>query len=92
MKSKETLPPLLLIVDNWKREEDSPIGSFYTEGSLSKFLISHDSKKYLFKETWTRKRNGYFSEEKHQFWSEVIAAKVGIILGLNVPKTYIGIN
>lgn len=80
-------------VTDWSPIEESALGSFYSEGSLSKHLLEHNGNYYLFKETWTRSRKtGYFDEVKHQFWSEIIAAIIANIMNLNVPETYIGIH
>lgn len=80
-------------ITDWQPLEESALGSFYSEGSLSKHLLEYDGSYYLFKETWTRSRqNRYFDEVKHQFWSEIIAAFIAKEMGLIVPDTFIGIN
>ncbi len=81
-------------ITDWQPLEESALGSFYSEGSLSKHLLEHEGNYYLFKETWTRSRqkHGYFDEVKHQFWSEIIAAEIATDMELSVPDTFIGIN
>ena len=80
-------------ITNWQPVEESTLGSFYSEGSLSKHLLEYEENYYLFKETWTRNRQGgYFDKVNHQFWSEIIAAAIANIMELNIPDTYVGIN
>lgn len=81
-------------ITEWQPVEESALGSFYSEGSLSKHLLEHEGNYYLFKETWTRSRqvHGYFDEVKHQYWSEIIAAAIANNMGLGVPDTFVGVN
>ena len=79
-------------ITHWERVDDAPSGALHTEGSLSKYLLRYDNSQFLFKETWTRRKGDYSEEIKHQFWSEIVAAEVGELLGLQVPETFIGLN
>ncbi len=79
-------------ITNWERIDDSPTGPLHTEGSLSKYLLRQGDSQFLFKETWTRRRGDYDEEIKHQFWSEIVAAEIGEMLGLAIPETFIGVN
>lgn len=87
------LNPLSVIdISTWIRAEENPLGSMYAEGSLSKHTLINNGALYLFKETWTRNRREYGESVPLQFWSEIIAAILGEIMGLNIPKTYIAMN
>jgi hypothetical protein len=79
-------------ITHWERVDDAPSGALHTEGSLSKYLLRYNNSQFLFKETWTRRKGDYREEIKHQFWSEIVAAEVGQLLGLQVPETFIGLN
>ena len=84
----------IIDITNWQPIENLHLDSFYPEGSLSKHLLEHEGEYYLFKKTWTRSRpkERYSEEVKHQFWSEIIAAKIATDMGLSVPDTFVGIN
>lgn len=88
----ESSPLSVIDVSTWVRAEENPLGSMYAEGSLSKHTLINDGELYLFKETWTRNRREYGESVSHQFWSEIVAAILGEIMGLNIPQTYIAIN
>lgn len=85
---------LLYDVSEWLRDSDNTPNSIYPEGMQCKHLIinKETKKKYLFKDTWRREREGYSEWIQHQFWSEYIATKIGASMGLRVPKTFIGLN
>lgn len=78
-------------IDSWERYEDSEV---YPEGSkdkslhiaptkpLSKFIIPEH--KYLLKLSYER--------YPEQFWVEIIAYKLGKLLGLEVPPAFVATN
>ncbi|MCK9615328.1 MAG: HipA domain-containing protein [Candidatus Omnitrophica bacterium] len=79
-------------VSDWKRDEAT--GEAFPEGSREKALYVAPSKKkynfiiplhhYLFKLS--------FSRYPEQFWGEIIAYKIGILVGVEVPPTFVAIN
>jgi hypothetical protein len=94
-KSKDTEQKPHEVVDITSFSLDSGISS-YPDGSRAKFEVfcpSHTTyqflipyHRYLFKKTFERK-SGEISHE--QFWTEIIAYKLGRMLGIGVPPAFV---
>lgn len=79
-------------VSAWGRDEES--GEVYPEGSREKKLCRSPKEKiydfiipnhrYLFKQSFVR--------YPEQFWVEIIAYKIGILIGINVPPAFVAID
>ena len=65
----------------------------FGRGTLQKKIVKDSAgNKYLFKQTWTRKRGEYTDAVKHQFWCEYISAKIAEMMQLTAADTKIALD